>query len=255
VLGDLARTQSKAYYRFDENIGGEVLAAFDDGTPALIVRQVGTGRVVWFNASADDRWCDLPRCKSFVPLVDRLLTYLSTSGWRRSFLCGETVVLRLPDAGAEQAVVESPSHTPLDARIETTAGGTFLRLDGPMEAGFYEVLPTSAGTGDKPPLWFVVQPSRDESALAPVDPDTLRAWWSPATMELVKPSSFASAIAASDGRLALEPWLLLLAGLVFLAETFLVHWLCPRINPALAAAPARRRGFVAPLRGREGAAP
>jgi hypothetical protein len=255
LLGDLTQTQSKAYVRFGENVGGDILAAFDDGTPALIDRQVGMGRVVWFNASADDRWCDLPRRNSFVPLVDRLLTYLSATGSRRSFVCGQTVTLRVPD-DAEEAIVESSSGKRLEAHVETTTGGRFLRFDAPMEAGFYQVTFLASATAGKEtaPHWFVIQSSRAESVLAPADPDTIRAWWSPAKMELVKPSAFAAALATDDGRLMLEPWLLLLAGLVFLAEMFLVHWLCPRINPAVVV-PARRRGFVAPLRDREGVAP
>lgn len=276
LLGDLSLTQSRAYYRFDEKVpsADDVLAAFDDGVPALIARRVGTGRVVWFNASADDRWCDLPRRKSFVPLVDRLLKFLSASGWRRSFESGEPVVLPVSgDEGADPVVVKSPSGKVLSPRIETTPRGAFLRLEGPTEAGFYSVAsnkgagsgPTSNGAGKKDgeapvatsqsALSFVVQPGRSESAVGTLDSDTLRSWWLPAKLEVVKPSSFETALAAADDRVVLEPWLVVAATIVLLAEMFLVHWLCPRINPALAASHVHRRGFVAPLRSREGAVP
>lgn len=274
LLGDLAQTQSQAYFRFNESVppADDVLAAFDDGTPALIARRLGTGRVVWFNASGSDAWCDLPRRKSFVPLVDRLLRYLSASGWRRSFECGEPVTLQVvAGSTGDHFVVNTPSGKVLDPRVDVTPGGKFLKLDGPLEAGFYSVAMKSesssmtslkpgdpkadgtvAGSPSEQPLTFVVQPSRFESALEPVDPETLRSWWSPAKFEVVKPASVETALAAADGRLMLEPWLVLAAALVFLAEMFLVHWLCPQINPVLAASSGRRRGFVAPLRSREG---
>jgi len=270
LIGDLALTQSRAYLGFIGDIpaADEVLAAFDDGTPILITRQVDAGRVVWFNASADDRWCDLPRRKSFVPLVDRLLAYLSASGSRRSFDCGEEVTLRLPNhVNDESVVVQTPSGKTLEPRVDTTPEGMLLKLDAPMEAGFYRVdskrtaatpreeteRPTGSGNENTALLSFVVQPSRAESAMGAIDTETLRSWWQPANFELLKPTSFDAVLDATESRLALEPWLMILAGLVFLAEMFLVHWLCPRINPALAASSGRRRGFVAPLRIRKGA--
>jgi hypothetical protein len=275
LLGDLAQTQSQAYFRFAEIVppSDDVLAAFDVGVPALIARRVGAGRVVWFNTSCQDAWCDLPRRKSFVPLVDRLLRYLSASGWRRSFACGEPVTLQVSGGSAsEQFVVNTPSGKVLEPRIDMTAGGTFLKLDGLLESGFYSVASTTGkavgqsmensdandkapGSESQQPLTFVVQPSRAESALEPADPETLRSWWAPAKLELVKPSSVESALAAADGRVMLEPWLVLVAALIFLAEMFLVHWLCPQTNPVLAASSGHRRGFVAPLRSREGAPP
>lgn len=277
LLGDLAQTQSRSYFHFQENIppADEVLAAFDDETPALVSHRLGAGRVVWFNASGGDAWCDLPRRKSFVPLVDRLLKYLSASGWRRSFDCGEPVALEVPTPGpGVQFVVMTPTGKRLEPRANARQGSTILKLEAPLESGFYSLISQDAtGAGTPPPnsnatigreaaaadagqpQIFVVQPSRADSGLAPVDPETLRTWWSPAKFEVVKPSAIESALATDDGRTLLEPWLIVAAALVFLAEMFLVHWLCPQMNPVLAAAPGRRRGFVAPLKSREATPP
>jgi hypothetical protein len=256
LLGDLAATRSRAYIRLDGPLGrtDEVLAAFDDGTPALLDRRVGAGRVLLVNASADDRWCDLPRRKAFVALVDRLLGYLAPAGTRRNFAGGEPVVLPLPAGQTNGWSVRSPSGAALTPRIEASPGATWLRLDPPGEAGFYSVVPpasaTAGGALDGPGT-FVVQADRGDSPLAQVEPDTLRAWWQPASLELLKPADIR--VAAATGRFSLEPWLVLAAALVLMTEMFLVHWLCPRVNPAVAAAPPRRRGSVAPLRGRQGA--
>lgn len=267
LLGDLASTQSRAYFHWREAPSGndEVLASFDDGVAALIARPIGAGRVVWINASADDRWCDLPRRKSFVPLVDRLLTYLSGAGWRRTFDAGESISLQIPESDGERFVAQTPSGKTLVPRAEANESGSLLRFEGALEAGFYAVNvrpgegnsapPAAGGKGPASPLVFVVQPSRAESAMTPLDPETLRSWWAPASLELMKPSALKSSLGETDGRLALEPWLLLLAGAVLLAEMFLAHWLCPRINPVVAGSAVRRRGSVGPLRSREKAAP
>lgn len=272
VVGDLARTESRSWFRFSDQPAAtdEILAVLEDGTPAFVARRIGAGRVVLFNASADDRWCDLPRRKSFVPLVDRLLTYLQSAGSRRQFTAGEQVALALPDTmNSADVSVHSPSGRKLAPRFENSAGRTLLYLNEAPEPGFYRVAsqeksaPISgddagdaeaAETKRRSTLTFVVQPGRGDSRLLPLDPDTLREWWAPAPLSVEKPST-AAAAAIVDDRWALEPWLVGLACLVFLAEMFLVHWLCPRINPAVSQSHVRRKGFVAPLREREGAAP
>ena len=49
-----------------------------------------------FNSTGNDAWSDLPRRKSFVPLIDRLLAHLSGDSLRRNFQVGDTVALPLP---------------------------------------------------------------------------------------------------------------------------------------------------------------
>lgn len=263
LLGDLGQVRSNSYLKFRDPPAAtdEVVAAFDDGTPALLVRKVGAGRVVLLNASGDDRWCDLPRRKSFVPLVDRIVNDLASAGGKRSFNTGEAVTVSLPAGGAGaggQFSVKTPSGKSIKPRVESSTAGSILKLDGLSEPGFYSVVPASldaqsaSGTGTEGTVTFVVQPSRDESSLQPINEDLLASWWKPAKLEIMKPAAMSSALSAGAGRINLEPWLIMLAGLVLLAEMFLVHWLCPRVNPALAASRTHRRGFVPPLKSREG---
>jgi hypothetical protein len=93
------------------------------------------------------------------------------------------------------------------------------------------------------------------SPLQAIDSTTLRSWWSPVELEIVKASASAQDARGADRRIAFEPWLIVIALLVFLAELLLVHVLCPAVQPAVTASPIRRRGFVAPLRSRQEAAP
>ena len=286
-VGDLAGTESRAWYRFGSPLtaADEVLATLEDGTPALIARRVEAGRVVVINGSADDRWCDLPRRKSFVPLVDRLLLHLQSAGIRRQFTSGETMSVALPDsfrnptrergraphtAGVRKEAeprgapaladasgymtprVISPSGRAVSASVHSMANRMWLTLSGTTESGFYRIKPHAGAESD---LILVVQPGRADSRLQPFDPEKFRVWWTPAEMKIEQPTSSNANATSVDRRLALEPWLVSLACLCLLAEMFLTHWLCPRMNPALSTSHHRRRGFVAPLREREGVEP
>jgi len=56
------------------------LARFEDGTPALLERAHGRGRVILFNTDAGARWSDLVRRPVYVPLVHRLIYHLARGG-------------------------------------------------------------------------------------------------------------------------------------------------------------------------------
>jgi hypothetical protein len=60
--------------------GGEaprVLAAFDDGAPALVEARRGAGRVLLFTSSADRDWNDWPIRTSFLPAMQRFAALLA----------------------------------------------------------------------------------------------------------------------------------------------------------------------------------
>jgi hypothetical protein len=80
----------------------------------------------------------------------------------------------------------------------------------------------------------VVQAGRFDSVLEPMDRATLRRWWEPADCEVIRAADLGRDPAVRGGGLGLWPWLLLLAGLVLLAEFYLVHRVCPRASPKLA---------------------
>jgi Aerotolerance regulator N-terminal/von Willebrand factor type A domain len=71
----------------------EVAARFTDGSPALVERSEGKGRVVLFASDLDRRWNDFPLHPSFVPFAVETLHYVS--GIRVDVR--EYVVGRVPD--------------------------------------------------------------------------------------------------------------------------------------------------------------
>ncbi len=254
-VGDLAGTQSRTWHRFRNPPAAtdDVLATLEDGSPAILARRLDAGRVILINSSADDRWSDLPRRSSFVPLVDHLLKYLQSAGSRRQFVCGETVSLAVPEGwNGSPLRITSPSGRGIEPQIRTSNGRSRATLIDTNEPGFYRLEPvTPPATRTASSMSFVVQPGRGDSRLEPADPERFQAWWAPQEIKLELPANSAANSPAADRRVALEPWLAGMACLLFLAEMFLAPWMCPRMNPAVSTSHHRRRGFVAPLRERE----
>jgi Aerotolerance regulator N-terminal/von Willebrand factor type A domain len=60
----------------------DVAARFTDGTPALLERTEGKGRVVLFASDIDRSWNDFPVHSSFVPFVAEAVRYVSGRGER-----------------------------------------------------------------------------------------------------------------------------------------------------------------------------
>ena len=76
--------------------GWEVVARFSDGTPALLERREGTGRVVIFASDVDRRWNDFPLHPAFVPFTIESVRY--AAGDRRN--PREVTVARAPSGAA-----------------------------------------------------------------------------------------------------------------------------------------------------------
>ena len=243
VLGDLQQVRFRKHAAFAASPGADdvVLARIDDGEPALIERRLGAGRVLVWNTSADDSWSDLPRRRSFVPLVDRMLSYLTGGGLRREFIVGESATLPLPDAKVGEIVtVTSPGGANLTPRVLSHAGQQSLHLETLPEAGAYRIEWNDKTTR------FTANVSRAGSTLAPMDNQALESWWAPATVQVAGVDTVLQQ-AAADRSWPLWPALVFLAGLLLLAETIYVHRLCPRSDPAVVEPIVPKRGVLQPL--------
>jgi len=75
----------------------EVLAGFSDGTPYLLESKSDRVMVVASGLSLADN--DLPFRALFVPLMHRVLSYLSQQQLRHDFLVGDTITARVPGLG------------------------------------------------------------------------------------------------------------------------------------------------------------
>ncbi len=143
--------------------GPQVLARFDDGSPALAQRIVGGGRVLLWTSTLDNEWSDFPLHPVFLPVVREVVQFAAAR--RESvpyfsvgqplgsrFLLIEAGIISegesLPDTGTTGAVDQSPvlgllagpDGTGLNL---TGAGGDLLQIPSP---GFYEVRPEGEGS-------------------------------------------------------------------------------------------------------------
>ena len=71
--------------------GWHVVARFDDGSPALLERGEGQGRVVLFASDVDRRWNEFPLHPMFVPFVAEAVSHVATTApVEGTFIVGRT---------------------------------------------------------------------------------------------------------------------------------------------------------------------
>ena len=182
--GDFTGTRFFRYRSLTLQDSADVLARFDDGSPALVERRVGEGRVLLWASTLDSFWNDLSVQPIFLPFVHQLVRYASGRGetlpW---FTAGQ--VLDISDARAmatagllevtEQArglegerVVTDPAGTPV--RLPGGAGPHYLNL---RDAGFYTM--RSLNDEESRPLAVAVNVDLAESDPAVMDPEEMEA--------------------------------------------------------------------------------
>ena len=172
--GDVTSARFFRYRPIEPDASATVLARFDDGTPALVERHIGDGRILFWASSLDNFWSDLALKPVYLPFVHRLVEYIGAyappTPW---FSAGQVLNLAdqrslLADAGLADAdlVAISPSGD----RILVTEGvrGGFLTLS---EQGLYEI--HDATTTVESPLTLAVNVDLSEADLTAMDPDEL----------------------------------------------------------------------------------
>ncbi len=151
-----------------------VLASFDDGSPALVERTIGKGKVLVWASTLDSYWSDLPVHAVYLPFVHQLAKH--TSGYAEAapwFTVGQSVDVMGGFGRQGEAVptAELVAVSPSGGRVVLPAG-TGARVLNLAEHGFYEL----RRPGQTVPL-RVVASNLDpaESDLARIDPAELAA--------------------------------------------------------------------------------
>ncbi|HEV7993693.1 MAG TPA: BatA domain-containing protein [Gemmatimonadaceae bacterium] len=93
--------------RLEPANGGEVVARFDDGSPAVIERREGSGHVISLATPLDARAGDFPLQPAFVPFVRRLVLY--ATGRDATPLARQTGESWIIPAAVREPVVSTPS--------------------------------------------------------------------------------------------------------------------------------------------------
>ncbi len=132
----------------------KTLIALDDGTPLLIERALGAGRMLILTMPVDRRWNDLAIHPLFVQFIGAAASYLThAEATAASALVGATVTTGLTEGGGGQI------FDPQGRRVLGLAQSTTDRLI-PDQAGFYEI------RGSEGARWLAVNVDTRESDLA-----------------------------------------------------------------------------------------
>lgn len=199
--------------------GSRVLARLSDGSPLIVEKQIGAGRVIVFTSGLDNVANDLPLHASFVPFVVETARYLTGDQQKLTNVAvGATLDL---DRGASHAasadVIDASGH-----HLLTLAQSATARVFTIPAEGFYEIH-DAAGR-----QWLAAaHADRAESDLTPASPQTLALWRDTGRAPIAGvPGAEA---AESNGKQEFWRWLLLLAVMALLGESFVAgQYLAPQ---------------------------
>jgi len=207
-------------YRATVQPAGPVLARFDDGTPALLERKTGAGRVLLWTSTLDLEWNDLPIKPVFLPFVHTVTKYLADySESPASLTVGQVIPAPRRSHGGATSRGGTVAVAPSGARVSVETEDGALELG---EQGFYDVRTQGAGADAATVLASNVDLT--ESDLTPLDPRELLAAVSgrtdgrPAGLGEPRPTDEAQAQAQR-----LWWYLLVAGGLLLAGETLLAN--------------------------------
>ena len=215
-----------------------VLAWFDDGTPALVERQAGRGRIIVWPSSLDDYWTDLPTQPVFLPFIRQVARHTGRySDSRPFFTAGD--VLDLTRHG------ELTTGLVVQARADADASAAGLTLVAPsgkrtrftdslqaaplLERGFHELRAQNTAEGGGRAI--AVNVDLAESDLAHLEPRELIAAATATSAPGVGGMGGISATSAERERAQRVWWYLLIGAFIVLAaETLLSNRLSKTVT-------------------------
>ena len=163
--GNFSAARIYAYRRIEPGKDAQVLARFDGGTPAMLERRVGNGRVLMWASAFDQLSSELPLKPLFPVFVHQSVQYLAAyrepEPWRTVGQVLDPSVAATQKSSPTSRVVLTPSSRRVPLEDE---GADVLEL---TERGFYEIR-DAANASDLTVIASNVDPS--EGDVTPIDP-------------------------------------------------------------------------------------
>jgi len=158
--GDFSAVPIYSYRNLTAAKGAQVLARFDGGSPAVLERKIGAGRIVMWGSSLDRSWSELPQRPVYLPFVHRTVRHLANYREPQPWVTvgqvldpSATAVLR----GQRMILTPSGKRVPIEDE-----GSDVVELS---DQGFYEL------RGENQNVTVVaVNVDPAESDLTPMDP-------------------------------------------------------------------------------------
>jgi hypothetical protein len=188
-----------------------VLMWLADGTPLLLERAMGSGRVLLFTSSLGREWNDLPVQPAFVPLMAGMANHLlGGAGFTSEAGLGSTLAVRaLGFAGGQ---IFDPSG---EAALGLGAGSDDVLLDS---VGFYEVV--GGGSSELVAVNFDAR----ESDLTPMDTATRERWRGLGVRPGDEVAPVSATSSAEEVPSSLGPWLVMLLLMLVVVESLVGNW-------------------------------
>jgi uncharacterized membrane protein len=133
--GRLAAARVFGYLRSEPKPKANVLARYEDGSPALVEGNPGKGRVLLFTSSLGPSWNDLPLTPLYLPLVHQMIRYAGTNDEGSWYALGQTFRVARESKGDPPAV-DSPDGARLTENRLTPDGDLLVTGRVP---GFYRL--------------------------------------------------------------------------------------------------------------------
>jgi hypothetical protein len=166
--GDFSAIPVYGYRNVTATKDAQVLARFDAGTPAVLERRLGRGRVLLWASTLDVSWSDLPTKPVFLPFVHQAVRHLAGYTEPEPWL----TVGQVLNASA------SPARVSASPRVLLTPSGRRLPLDDEgadvlelTEQGFYEI----RGEANQAEVVVAANVDPAEADLTPMDPREITA--------------------------------------------------------------------------------
>jgi hypothetical protein len=221
--GDFSSARFYAYRSVTALPASQVLARFDAGTPALVERKLGSGRVLLWASTLDLSWSDLPLKPVFLPFIHRAMVRLANYTEPAPWL----TIGQVFDPAAASAKAQATGRlalTPSGRRLPLEDEGSQAQVLELTEQGFYEIRGQKANS-DVTVIASNVDPA--ESDMTAIDPSEIVA---------AATGNTASNAQVTNSDVPLTPqaqersqrlwWYLLCAGIVLLgADTLFSNWL------------------------------
>jgi hypothetical protein len=165
------------WVRFDK-IEGEarVLLSLDRGDALMVEKPFGRGRVIAVASTATAQWNNLPLQPVFVPLMQRLVTYLATQSAAPQFqFCGTTLraAVATTDAATPHTITDPLNQIHELKPVLDTDKTAYVNFSSTQHPGLYE-LRRENGTRNQPPRRFAFNLNPAESNLTALPPAKTR---------------------------------------------------------------------------------
>jgi len=163
--GNLADAEIKLWHKTAEKTNDAtltILARLDNGDPFLAEKRFGEGRVIQCATPCDADWSNLPLRPFFVPLSQRLVTYLASTVFPpRNVEVGKPLIAFFDKslAGKRASVIDA-SGRQHEIALVSKESRAVAEFTGTQRPGLYKLLAPGAEA-----VHFVVSTTREESDL------------------------------------------------------------------------------------------